>query len=909
MGHVRLELDPSSSQSPDFICEVMTMTKKLSALCLLVILTVVWSEDQGRSQADEPATKAPPKSPSKEEIAQAIKQLGDDNFTVRQKASEVLRAAGRAAEAALEAGAKSKDAEVSRRSREILDDFKWGIYPDTPPKVLDQILRYRGGDDEAKQKAYQALVKLGGPGFDALVKIAGREENAQLKRDIYDEMTRAISLASGDLIVEGKLDTLEQFLELSLASGSDIAYRNYAALQLFRRQLDDKIVQFKARADKKDAKAAEALCFLYRAKGDLAGARWAADKSSPSNPRLPLAIRLEAGDWQELAKRYDKIDDPDEYGLGKISLALGYHRQAGNTAEVDKAIAQIKKFTEEHLDDPGTTWLGAKALYLNGRPDEALALLLRGKNYQPAFDILAFQSRYAEALDLLKKATDLKAEEALLLKMSEARVRNSLGQNDQVTNLLAKLADEVEQRDQSPTPHDLLRLQLRLGLKKEAFDYAAGLLAKELEKTNRDQILGVVFPDHAAAAPVWWTVLRKEFNADQSTLILKRINQLFGRQITGKELDTLLAQAEKSAEEFKANPWIFWQALADVAAAAGKKDLQQKYLQKAIEEAPDSAPLLRLADLLAEQKQWPEAAKRYRQAWEMDKTQPLALFLQGRVLSQSGQEAEGRKLMETAHWLPLGNEYIRYHFAKALAERGLEEDAQRERDLILRVGALDGWAVNETLRTQGYVAQSKKDYRTAGDLFEQFRLRCLRTSVSFVEYSANVQVPALVHQNRARAFVVDKKFAEAKKEWELCLQLVPGNVNLPIYLVAELEKAGNKQDANDVFNQVFTLQQKLCADFPKSSTSHNTLAWLGAVCRRQLPLAEEHANKAVALAPDYAGYIDTLAEVHFQQGRQAKAIELMKGCIALEPKNDYFKKQLKRFEAGDPKADVPDEGQ
>jgi hypothetical protein len=34
----------------------------------------------------------------------------------------------------------------------------------------------------------------------------------------------------------------------------------------------------------------------------------------------------------------------------------------------------------------------------------------------------------------------------------------------------------------------------------------------------------------------------------------------------------------------------------------------------------------------------------------------------------------------------------------------------------------------------------------------------------------------------------------------------------------------------------------------------------------------------------------------------------MKRCLALEPKNDYFQKQLKRFEAGDPKAPVPEEG-
>ena len=53
-------------------------------------------------------------------------------------------------------------------------------------------------------------------------------------------------------------------------------------------------------------------------------------------------------------------------------------------------------------------------------------------------------------------------------------------------------------------------------------------------------------------------------------------------------------------------------------------------------------------------------------------------------------------------------------------------------------------------------------------------------------------------------------------------------------------------------------------------------------------------------------YDRTLAEVHFQRGDKDKAIELMKKCLELEPANRYFKKQAQRFEAGDPKAKLPD---
>jgi tetratricopeptide (TPR) repeat protein len=346
-----------------------------------------------------------------------------------------------------------------------------------------------------------------------------------------------------------------------------------------------------------------------------------------------------------------------------------------------------------------------------------------------------------------------------------------------------------------------------------------------------------------------------------------------------------------------------------LAGKAGKKDVELKYLAKAAEKATSADALLRLGDLLTEKKSWKEAAERYRQAWAKDKSAPLPLLLHGRALVGAGQEAEGKKAIEVAHQLPLGNEYARYQFAKALAERNLPEDARRERELTLKVGALEGWAINETLRMSGYEAQQQKDYGRAADIFEQFRLRCLRMGVSFVDYSAHVQVPSLVHQNRARALAAGGKFDEAKKEWQLCLALIPGNVNIPIYLLPELEKAGRKQEADDLYNGVFKVNEQACKDYPKSANNHNNLAWLAVVCKRQLELAEEHASEAVRLAPGNAGYLDTLAEVNFQRGRQAKAIELMKQCIKLDGKFDYFRKQLKRFEAGDPKAEVPDEGQ
>ena len=66
----------------------------------------------------------------------------------------------------------------------------------------------------------------------------------------------------------------------------------------------------------------------------------------------------------------------------------------------------------------------------------------------------------------------------------------------------------------------------------------------------------------------------------------------------------------------------------------------------------------------------------------------------------------------------------------------------------------------------------------------------------------------------------------------------------------------------------------------------------------------ERVPTAVHLSPENAGYLDTLAEVLFQRGEQAEALRLIRRCVELAPTREYFRRQLKRIEAGDPKVDV-----
>jgi tetratricopeptide (TPR) repeat protein len=317
--------------------------------------------------------------------------------------------------------------------------------------------------------------------------------------------------------------------------------------------------------------------------------------------------------------------------------------------------------------------------------------------------------------------------------------------------------------------------------------------------------------------------------------------------------------------------------------------------------------LQRLGDLLAENKDWSGAAEAYRKAWDKSPSQPLPLLLAGKALVHAGDEKQGKKLVEQAHWLSLGDDRARNEFAIALSQRGFGEDARRENELIMRLGEAGSYYGGDAERRLAVEALRKKDYLKAAAGQEHTILRCLKTYVRFIQNPAYLGVPTLPHRFRARGLLDAGKVEEAIKEIAYCRTALPGDVDLAILVVPELERRGHKKEADDVFAQTAAVYEKINSDYPKCAWSHNSIAWLSVCCGRDLDKALEHAKKAVELNPDIAGHRDTLAEIYFQLGQKDKAIGEQKKAVELDPKRSYFRKQLKRIEAGDPKVDRPSE--
>jgi Tfp pilus assembly protein PilF len=844
---------------------------------------------------------ADPPAPGKDDIARAVRQLGDDSFAVREKASAFLWKAGRAAEPALEEAAKSDDIEVSRRARDLLEKFKHGIYPDTPADVLNLIGQYRAGDPNGKENAVKELLKLGRPGYQALLKLASSEEDAGARRQLTDLVCRETIQAAGALVAAGNYAAAEDLLEMSTAGSLGPSLRNYAAFLLLRGRLDDKVRSFKAKADAGDRHAAEVLTYLYRAKGDLPSARAAAEQSAKAE--LIEGVLGELGDWKALAALAAK---KPAVGLGDQGIAspaakATVLRLAGDTAASDAALRKLA--AGEASADPSV-------LLFNDRPREALDALKKARHSALVFKLLVLQYRFREAVDLADNAREANPEELFELAVLKARHLYLLGDKDVARQAFVRLADQASKADPVPLEQfgPLIEAEYQVGLADLAFEHAGRALTAERSDGNVEFLLKRLFP-RPATAEVWWQFFRGKYAGEAPATRLKRLRDFLARKTAGRDFDELARELEEKTRtlpmDAQREQWLH--ALTETCAALGRDHLTQSYLEKAVKVSGSPQALLNLGDFLLDQKGWRQAADAYGRAWDKDPKQPAALYLRGYALTQAGQEAEGKKLMERAHWLPLGDDATRSELAEVLAKHRLAEASRREQELILRTGQFQSVYVTNAQNRAGEEALSRGDFRQAAIGSERVMMTVLETGLSFVKERAYLFVPYSLHRQRARALLAAGRADDAAKEVDLALAFLPGDIELAIQLVPAFQQAGRKPQADGLFDKVFAVHAGLCKDYPRSGWCHNNLAWLAARCRRHLDEGLEHSSRAVELDPHNAGHLDTLAEVHFQRGDKGKALELMKKCVELEPKNDYFRKQLRRFEAGDPSADVPAE--
>ncbi|HKB03882.1 MAG TPA: hypothetical protein VKD90_16790 [Gemmataceae bacterium] len=915
----------------------MPRSFRLAALLVPVLATFVLA-----------LPRPPSKGATPDQIKKAIEDLSSTRFAVREKASKVLWEAGASAEPALREAARSADEETANRAKAILEKFDWGLYPDTPADVVKLINKFQAGDPSARQEAVSELMRLKPPRFSTLRKLIAHEWNDDARRQMFAVMAGQARQSVPGLIVAGQLDEAGELLDICMSAEQPQSAADYAAFHHLRKTIPDAIKRMEAvrkKGSEADARRAMvALAYLYRVQKDWPAARKAA--TDAGDRQLLNDLAWEANDWKALAESAPEPGEAEDRGA-----KAAYHRLAGNKAKYDELIAELRKELTGVEGDDSAAYTLAHALLLNGQGAEAMTVL-KGRGKRGAdlmFDLLCAQLKFREAFAHADQvAKELDKDEQSEVERDELTIRRGkalamLGDRDAATQVFRGLIEKAIAGNRELVAIQAVKSAIRGGMRDLAAECAARALAhadKNGRSDESQELLEPLFDDRKSVAQVWWRALRADKPDEDPPATMTRVRAFADGKADRKEVDRLagLIQKAKPGRAYgfgnRDSILITYPADAEFATAeayraAGVLEKAEEHYKKALTEKPlnvkdipdlsalddaailgaitNSEYLMRYGDLLVERKRFKEAAALYRRAWDAGPTAPLPLFLQGHTLTLAGDAKEGARLMRLAHWVPLGNEVLRTQFSEELMKRGFQDDSRKEMEFVLETGWFRTYYVGNVHLRMGRLMARQRDFGTAARYYEKDVISLFRTGAHFVDDKAYLTVPELTRTYRAKALLAAGKTDEALAEARAGLAVLPGNVELAIGLVPDLERAGRKKEADEIYAQIKSAFAGAIGEYGSSAELRNGLAWTMVNCARDLDEAQKHAERAVELSPRAAGYIDTLAEIHFRKKDRAKALELMKKCAALEPTNPYFRKQLERFEKKPFDSPLPDE--
>ncbi len=883
------------------------------------------------STAIAQATPAPQPTIAPEAIAVAVKQLGAPEFEVRQRATAFLWQLGRASEPALQRATESKDPEVRVRAQSILDDFQYAIFADTPPGVAALVRRYRRVDGKSRELLWSQLLPRAS--IETLVAITNIEPIAARRRQVLERLERegdieqAVTLAErwrGDEGSTGDVSRLDEFVgrqvpyflakqrfekseSLLEQSATDSAgIRNWAVYLFLRGQLDAKIEDIQGQAaqlvdnDHELNQLRTKLFYMLRLKGDVDGALAIARQLADVDDSLLQGLLFDQRAWNELAAQQRDLLAAKPTDIEALGFAAAYSRLAGNTAEFEKHIASIREYANGRTAGDSVEHC-REALFLNGFADEALQLLTR-EDAATVFKLQIMRNQFADAFESAGIGTTRQSRDAWLRVVFErpdgsptwqknfriaaqlARILATAGEKHESIEVFAQLANAVKNSGDGVQLRELAEAELQAKMVAEAFEHAA--LA--FDKDGNAASITLLFVNHRTAAKTWWDMYSELDPTEATRTRLDRVRHLFYQQYKHEEVIDQIAAAHGRVDALDAShasrtKWMH--TIGETYLLHQESEKARQCFESIAEQHGPAA--VRLADALAKQEEWIAASHWYDAAWRKDH-QPYALYLYGEMLSKAGAEDPGNESKQLARLIPLAGASRYDSLAAQLAQRGFDDAAQQECDLLRRCSTWSELQMFHAIASLSQAAAAEDPLRSAA-LAEQRMLNCLQESWHFTDQASYVRIPLEVHQTRAKGLFKKGYFDDAIAELRMCQRIWPGELSLPETFIPQLDEAGRTEVADELFSRAYELADEACGIFPNSALHHNNAAWLAARCNRRLDDALAHVNRAIELVPNQAQYIDTLGEVYFRQGKMELAVDCAKQCIELEPNTAFFK--------------------
>ena len=842
------------------------------------------------------------------QVKKWIDELGDADFTTRENAHKNLWKAGSDAEEQLKVALKGDDAEIRKRSLELLEKFKWGIYHDSPIAIIDLIQAYQSGNLQDKEKSIAKLIEMGGLGVKSVIKIINAEEQEEVRNSVLSYASKSVSKVIPYLIEKNEFKFLDQILQMMLENRAEGVFSNYAVYAILSSSTDKIINQLSKNKPPKisDEINKEILAYLYRSKGEHNDALKFAKESK--NPELYTQLALEASKWKVVL---DTDHFPDDLLLGKLGYKLAMYRLANEKMEFDGAKKTLLEIAEEltgkdknGVESTEQLFQAAKISLLNYMVPEGIDYLLKNKKRMMVAEIYASRFEFDKIKSLIEEAKAENAKDVPALEIHWAKILYGLGEKEQALKILDQYSSRIADKSEGDWPLKLVHAWILIKKRDRALDDAANYLQKIEHREASGRMLNKMFGDDSEFYDPLFRFFFKKKNTETAQAVIKQINDLHDKKIESKVVVKLVDDLLEYASTVTAEESV---SLKNAAGAILKKYGLDEKLKELADKYGSETIQLSLADLYAEKKEWAKARDSFKVAWDKDKSKSIIAFMIAKMEENIGDKAQASKWKDLATWAPLGNEQVRLDFAYALGKRNYVDDALIQFDLVSKTGEPGSYSVGASSRALASRLIEKKSFEKAADGYELAMLRCMTPFVSFTQSQAYVNVPALIARLRCRSAIDIGDFDKVDSFAAKAFDLQPGEVELPILVYQPLIAKGKKELADKIFASAKKSIQKVGDDYPNCAWAHNSAAWLSACCKSDLIWGLNQAEVAIKLDGKSAAHLDTLAEVLFQLKRQKEAVEAQTKAVALEPTKIYYKKQLKRIQNGDPSVDRPEE--
>jgi tetratricopeptide (TPR) repeat protein len=873
---------------------------------------------------------ATPDAQTRPALDESVRQLGSLDPRARDAATKALRTAGRSADAALRKAADSVDPEVAQRARALLAGIDRAAPDELEEPDSSEIDSYRGADNGSKPPIIDRLGRARGEAYRAslLTRLWVTEDHDELRAALFAAMLNEPAAAASALVARGDRPAARRLLEAALAQGKvGQAVEPYVAMCVLDGDLDAAIKRWSsprasvatgpADADlpsdaehDADKIAATVLARLRRAAGDPRGAVVAASRTG--DPSMYAEALLDAGDWANLAASLESrtLAVTQARQLGVIAGAL---HLAGDARGFDAVVTRMRK-----LATPATSDQVAHTLLLCGRVDEALRTLAEGGVHDvELFKLRVARHQFDDAWKLVGARDAARDEPAMLLRLAAAEQLYATGDAAAAGTMLTRVAAENRAANVPEVHAGLGALSREMGRADAAWDhYRAAMRAlagiagaggeREWAVAQRAFDLGDregADDDSPIRGGELWLLVSSRMQGDAFDQRFDRARAIVEDKVA---IDELVRLADLSGNRRAGGRFRGERGVGDAFAAmnlsrlaarrmkaAGDEALATKYLTSVVERCstPELATELYLepGDWAAARGDFLKAAEWYGRAWNLDRTRSAALYLRAWAIGRAGWTRRAADLADLALALPLGDAGRRRETMLQLHRRGMRAELSREIDMTRRTTRGDLFAADDAVRAGDYLAAASLRERLLLNIMGGFELS---EPVMYLRW------PHTVHRERARGLLAKGDVDAAEREIAACHALLPGDVMLPIDVVAGLEARGMKARADELYAESKRALDAALAKYPGSANDHNNLAWLAVNCGRDAEAALSHARRAVELKPRNAAYLDTLAEVQYHRGEYDEAIKTMKRCAELQPREVRHREQIERFEAG-----------